>query len=132
MRVLAPASLVVFAIVFLIVVVASLTGGDSSSSTDTGPTSISSAQNRQGSRAKHKRAATRPKTPRGYYVVRAGDNLFTIATRTGVPIETLRQLNPSLDPQALVTGERVKLPTAGSGATGASGATGSTGTAGPG
>ena len=37
----------------------------------------------------------------------------------------LRTLNPSLDPQGLVTGQRIRLRA--SGATGATGATGSTG-----
>jgi hypothetical protein len=45
-----------------------------------------------------------------------------------VPIETLTSLNPTIDPQALVTGQRIRLPSSGErGATGASGATGATG-----
>jgi LysM repeat protein len=59
--------------------------------------------------------------------VRAGDNLALIAERTGVPLETLRELNPDLDPQALVTGQRVRLRESGAGATGATGAQGTTG-----
>jgi len=43
------------------------------------------------------------------YVVRPGDNLTVIADRTGVEIETIERLNPDLDPQALQTGERIKL-----------------------
>ena len=35
---------------------------------------------------------------------RTGDTLGAIAERTGVPVERLQELNPSLDPQALVSG----------------------------
>ena len=65
------------------------------------------------------------------YIVRAGDNLFTIASRTGVPIETLRALNPTADPQSLVTGQHIRLPLPGeTGATGATGASGASGASG--
>ena len=43
------------------------------------------------------------------YEVRPGDNLTTISEVTGVPIERLEQLNPELDPQALVEGQKVIL-----------------------
>ena len=133
LRVLAPASLVVFGIVFLIVVIASLSGGGDSSSSSSQPDrlTVSQSTKRDRARAKQRRAQRKPAS-RGVYVVRAGDNLFTISTRTGVPVETLRALNPTLDPQGLVTGQRVRLPVQGeSGATGATGATGTTGTVGP-
>jgi LysM repeat protein len=131
LRVLAPASLVVFGIVFLIVVIASLSGGGDSSSSQSDRLTVSQSTKRDRTRAKQRRAQRKP-AQRGVYVVRAGDNLFTISSKTGVPIDTLRALNPTLDPQALVTGQRVRLPVKGeSGATGATGATGTTGTVGP-
>jgi hypothetical protein len=43
------------------------------------------------------------------YEVRPGDTLTTISQVTGVPIERLEQLNPELDPQALVEGQKVVL-----------------------
>ena len=49
------------------------------------------------------------KTNAPYYVVKRGDALTTISARTGIPVERLTQLNPSLDPLALVPGARVKL-----------------------
>jgi hypothetical protein len=134
LRALAPASLVVFAIVFLIVVIASLSGGDESSSTDAERVTITEPQPRDRARERARRA--RRLAARGIYVVRAGDNLFSIANRTGVPIETLRALNPTADPQGLVTGQRIRLPAKGergaTGATGATGTSGSTGALGPG
>jgi LysM repeat protein len=44
-----------------------------------------------------------------YYVVRPGDTLSGIAARTGVALTTLEQLNPTISPNALQTGERLRL-----------------------
>jgi LysM repeat protein len=106
LRALAPASLVAFAVVLLIVVIASLSsGGDSSSS----------SKQSEGVRTTQKKDASRPATrkrtrPRRFYTVKPGDNLAMIAEQTGVSLEELRALNPTLDPQGLVSGQRVKLP----------------------
>jgi LysM repeat protein len=44
-----------------------------------------------------------------YYTVQSGDSLSSIAARTGVPVSTLEQLNPSVDPNRLQTGQRLRL-----------------------
>jgi LysM repeat protein len=44
-----------------------------------------------------------------FYTVQPGDNLTTIAAKTGIPILTLEQLNQSLDPNSLQTGQRLRL-----------------------
>jgi len=130
LRALAPASLVVFAVGLLIVVIASLAGGDDSSSSQSDRPTLTETQHHDSARARAERRARRA-AKRGVYIVRAGDNLFTIANRTGVPIETLRALNPTADPQGLVTGQHIRLPLPGeSGATGATGATGASGASG--
>jgi LysM repeat protein len=129
LRALAPASLVLFAIAFLVVIVASLGGGDSSSSSADRATSAKTEK--RPSQRKRKPRILRTSTGARYYVVRAGDNLSTIANRTGVPVGTILELNPSLDPQALSTGQRIRLPGSDGGASGASGATGATGATGP-
>jgi LysM repeat protein len=41
--------------------------------------------------------------------VKTGDSLATIAQKTGVTVERLQELNPQLDPQALVSGQKIKL-----------------------
>lgn len=46
-----------------------------------------------------------PKT----YVVQSGDTLTSIAHETGVPVAVIIKLNPGVDPQILVSGERLKL-----------------------
>ena len=132
LRALAPASLVVFAIVFLIVVIASLSGGDDSSSSRSEPLTITEPQERDSASARARARARRERrqATRGVYIVRSGDSLVMIAEKTGVPTETLVSLNPTVDPQALVTGQRIRLPIAGE--RGATGATGATGTTGPG
>ena len=44
-----------------------------------------------------------------YYVVRPGDTLSGIATRAGISLTTLERLNPNISPNALQTGERLRL-----------------------
>jgi len=43
------------------------------------------------------------------YEVQSGDTLTSIAHETGVPVATILQLNPGVDPQILVSGEKLKL-----------------------
>ena len=43
------------------------------------------------------------------YVVKPGDTLTVIADKTGVSLDELQQLNPDVDPNALQTGQRLKL-----------------------
>jgi LysM repeat protein len=50
-------------------------------------------------RAPHKR----------FYVIRAGDSLSGISVKTGVSITQIEALNPSVDPNALQTGQRLRL-----------------------
>jgi LysM repeat protein len=111
-RMLAPAALALFVIVLLIVVIASL-GGGGDDSADSRTTGERPARTRTG--ANEQRTPAGATTPSGttsakrVYVVRPGDSLVQIAQRTQVPIERLIALNPSVDPQALVTGQRIKL-----------------------
>jgi LysM repeat protein len=43
------------------------------------------------------------------YVVQPGDTLGGIASKTGVPVDQLQNLNPDIDPQALPSGATLKL-----------------------
>jgi hypothetical protein len=43
------------------------------------------------------------------YVVRAGDTIEAISTRTGVPQTKILSLNPKVSPTALFIGERLRL-----------------------
>jgi LysM repeat protein len=44
-----------------------------------------------------------------YYVVTSGDTLGAIAARTGVSLAVLERLNPNISPNALQTGQRLRL-----------------------
>ena len=46
---------------------------------------------------------------RRFYIVQPGDNLTRISTRTGISVPHLEQLNPSLDPNSLQMGQRLRL-----------------------
>ncbi len=54
-------------------------------------------------------SAPKVKTNAPFYVVKRGDAFTTISARTGIPVERLTALNPSLDPLALTPGARIKL-----------------------
>lgn len=44
-----------------------------------------------------------------FYSVQAGDTLSEISAKTHVPVATLQSLNPGINPNALQTGERLRL-----------------------
>ena len=43
------------------------------------------------------------------YVVKNGDTLTSIAHKTGVSVVRIQALNPEVDPQILIAGEKLKL-----------------------
>ena len=51
----------------------------------------------------------RPPPQRRFYLVKLNDTLGLISEKTGVSVERLQELNPELDPQNLIVGQRVKL-----------------------
>lgn len=99
-RLLAPLALVVCAIAFFAVIIAAGSGDDDA---DRG----SAAQRTE--TTKRDRGTRRSRAARRTYTVKTGDSLGEIAEKTGVPLETLQELNPQLDPQALVSGQKIKL-----------------------
>ncbi len=112
-RILAPLALVVFALVFFAIVLGAGSGsgsggGGSSGGAKTSGTSTEAS--RTGTTSKQERTTTQAKGGgKATYTVKVGDTLGSIAESTGVPVETLLELNPDLDPQALVSGQKVKL-----------------------
>ena len=94
-RFLAPLALVVFVVVLVMLISSTGGGGSKSSTTKANRTTTTRA-----------RPAAKPRT----YVVKSSDtSLDSIAAKTGVPTARLLALNPGLDPQNLVPGERIKL-----------------------
>jgi LysM repeat protein len=64
------------------------------------------AQTQTGTRAspRHRRSARKR-----FYSVQPGDNLTSIARKTGTALTTLEAMNPNLDPNSLQTGQRLRL-----------------------
>lgn len=44
------------------------------------------------------------------YEIKAGETLFSISNRSGVPLEAILEANPTLDPLSYSAGDRIKLP----------------------
>lgn len=102
-RLLAPLALVAFALALTAVVV-----GSREESDDGGVDRTPAAAERR----RQSTAATGETTPRrtpASYTVRTGDTLGSISQKTGVTVERIQELNPEIDPQVLVTGQRIKL-----------------------
>ena len=99
-RLLAPLALVAVTLAAVLVVLASGgSGGD-----DDGATA-----NRSGTSTPTSSTATTPTPRRSTYTVKTGDTLGLIAEKTGVSVERLQELNPELDPQALLSGQKINL-----------------------
>jgi LysM repeat protein len=82
----------------IVLIAATLGGGDSG-----GGGSNSS------NRASHTKSSQAPAHTPKSYVVQNGDTLTSIAHHTGVPVVTILKLNPGVDPQILISGEKLKL-----------------------
>jgi LysM repeat protein len=98
-RTIAVAALVCGFLVVVVIVATSLGGGDSGGS---------DGRSRAGKAAKNGRAGDGKEAPKAY-VVQNGDTLTSIAHRTGVSVARIQELNPGVDPQILVSGEKLKL-----------------------
>jgi LysM repeat protein len=103
-RLLAPISLIAFVLALLIVIASSGTDEDSS---DNG-NSISGQQTEQVSTT-GETTTTTPAVSGKFYTVKTGDTLAGIAEQVGVSVAQLQELNPALDPQALVSGQKIRI-----------------------
>jgi LysM repeat protein len=96
-RLLAPLALVLAAVAILLVIQASTRSSD----------------NPKGDTAKTTSAPETTQTTkqrvRPSYTVKLNDNLGLISEKTGVSVARLEELNPELDPQNLIVGQKIKL-----------------------
>jgi LysM repeat protein len=83
---------------FVLVVVIIATSGGGSGGNDNGNAQKPSVS-KAGQRA----------VQRGVWIVHSGDTLGSISVKTGIDVTTLQQLNPDLDPQTLLEGQRIAL-----------------------
>lgn len=111
LRLLAPVALSVFVVAFFAILLGA--GGDDAEE----PSAQSREEARQalGEDADRREARQRRRESRSnrlasdVYVVKTGDTLGDIADKTGIPVEKLQELNTDLDPQALVSGQKIRL-----------------------
>jgi LysM repeat protein len=100
-RLAAVVAIAAFVIAFLTVLGNS--GSDHHSTGQTPPANTSTrttgTTTTTGSKFAHRRS----------YTIKSGDTLGAIAIKTGVSVSTLEDLNPGLDPQGLVAGQKLKL-----------------------
>lgn len=95
-RALAAVALIAGFLILFIVIATSLTGGDSGSEKTT-PAGEVTQQSPSG------------ESEASAYVVQSGDTLTSISHKTGVSVRRLQELNPGVDPQILISGEKLKL-----------------------
>jgi LysM repeat protein len=98
-RVLAVIALVGAAAIILFVVVTSLDNG-SGSGNGGSKGHVTQGRKKDGNGKQSSKAA---------YVVQSGDTLSSISQETGVPLSQILKLNPGVDPQILISGEKLKL-----------------------
>ena len=99
-RWLAPLALLIAGVAVYTVVHRDSSGGST-------PTATTSTARTTGTKAQRARRAKKAKSRT--YTVKAGDTLSGIASKTGVSLQRIEELNPKLDSQALQTGETIKL-----------------------
>lgn len=100
-RAFAAAALVGGFLLAIVVVAGSLGGEDGGAGNGGSASRTTTADGSQG-------GGKKGKAPR-FYVVQNGDTLTSIARKTGVPVDRIEALNPGVDPQILVSGEKLKL-----------------------
>jgi LysM domain len=100
-RLLAPVALVV-AIAAVGYVVTTSTGTDDDNGGD-------NADRTTEPRPRGDGRQQRQRPQRTFYRVRLNDTLSLIAEQTGVPVERIEELNPELDAQNLIVGQRIRL-----------------------
>ncbi len=83
----------------IVVIAAALGGGDDGEGSGGGSSHAGHVKQSQAP------PAHAPKT----YEVQSGDTLTSIAHETGVPVAVILKLNPGVDPQILISGEKLKL-----------------------
>ena len=101
-RLLAPLALIAFAVVVTAIVLGSGVVGDDDGDKSASTSDLPAATERT-------TTAGRQQRRRATYTIKAGDTLGAIAAETGTTVEQLLELNPELDAEALVAGQKIKL-----------------------
>jgi LysM repeat protein len=102
-RLLAPLALIAVTVAILAIVLGSGVVGDDNGSESAGTPALPAAN--KGKTTSNKKQKRTPRT----YTIKANDTLSGIAEKNGTTVERLLELNPDLDPQGLVAGQKIKL-----------------------
>jgi LysM repeat protein len=102
-RLVAPLALIAFAVAVAALVLGSGVLGDDDSDGNTATSDLPAATER--TTTSGRRAKRQPAT----YTIKANDTLSGIAAQYGTTVDRLQELNPELDPQGLVAGQKIKL-----------------------
>lgn len=102
-RLLAPLALIACAAAITAIVLGSGVVGDDGGSETAGARDLPAATERTTTSGN-----TQRRTP-ATYTIKANDTLTGIAEEHGTTVERLLELNPELDPQGLVAGQKIKL-----------------------
>jgi LysM repeat protein len=102
-RLLAPLALIAVTVAILAIVLGSGVVGDDNGSETAGTKALPAANH--GTTTSNKKQ----KRTRRTYTIKADDTLSAIAEKNGTTVERLLELNPDLDPQGLVAGQKIKL-----------------------
>jgi LysM domain len=104
-RLLAPLALIVSVVAVLMIVLGSgAVGGDDNGTESAGTRDVPAATDGTTATERQRRQRTR-----ATYTIKANDTLSGIAEANGTTVERLQELNPELDPQGLVAGQKIKL-----------------------
>ena len=101
-RLLAPLALIAFAVVVTAIVLGSGVVGDDDGDKSASTSDLPAATERT-------TTAGRQQRRRATYTIKVNDTLSGIAAETGTTVERLQELNPELDAEALVAGQKIKL-----------------------
>jgi LysM domain len=101
-RLLAPLALLAFCAALAMVILGSGVFDEEATDSAGARDLPSVSQGQQGADRPERRGPAR-------YTIKANDTLTGIAAQTGTTVERLQELNPELDPQGLVAGQRIKL-----------------------
>lgn len=103
-RLMAPLALIACAVAVAALVAGSGVVGDEGGGSETAGTGdLPAATDRTTTTEKKQK-----KTP-ATYTIKANDTLSAIAEKNGTTVDRLLELNPELDPQGLVAGQKIKL-----------------------
>jgi len=102
-RLMAPLALISCTVAVTAVVLGSGVVGDDGGSETAGTRELPAANERTTTTDRKQR-----RTP-ATYTIQANDTLTGIAEENGTTVERLIELNPELDPQGLVAGQKIKL-----------------------